>query len=163
MRPSCHDCQYTNINRPADITLADFWGYKETSFQDQDNDQGISMVMINNENGENLFNLSKNNLKAFHRTLEDAVQGNQALKKCFPPNKNREQFWNDFRNSSFDYIVKKYLYEEDTPSWALHRLDNIKNIRKNILKDKIIHFPNRKLIKILGVDKYNKLKSMLKQ
>ena len=45
----------------------------------------------------------------------------------------------------------------------IHTLDNIKNIRKNILKDKIIHFPNRKLIKILGVDKYNKLKSMLKQ
>lgn len=92
LRPSCHDCQYTNINRPADITLADFWGYKETSFQDQDNDQGISMVMINNENGENLFNLSKNNLKAFHRTLEDAVQGNQALKNVFPLTKIENSF-----------------------------------------------------------------------
>ncbi|KAA6327270.1 NAD(P)H-quinone oxidoreductase subunit I [termite gut metagenome] len=30
LRPSCEICRYTNIYRPSDITIADFWGWEKT-------------------------------------------------------------------------------------------------------------------------------------
>lgn len=29
-RPSCHECRYTNFNRPGDFTLGDFWGIEKS-------------------------------------------------------------------------------------------------------------------------------------
>lgn len=163
LRPSCHSCSYTNLNRPADITLDDDWGYKETCFKDRDNDQGISMVMINSKNGENLFELSRDNLKVFPRTVKEAVNGNQALNKCFPPNEHRDEFWNDFFNNSFEFVVEKYLYEEEIPSWTVERQKNIRAFRKAYFLDKAVHLPNYLLIKLLGANKYNYLKHIFKK
>lgn len=32
LRQSCHDCQYTNLNRPGDFTLGDLWGLRPDEF-----------------------------------------------------------------------------------------------------------------------------------
>ncbi|MFR7894644.1 MAG: hypothetical protein ACLU38_11825 [Dysosmobacter sp.] len=35
LRQSCHDCQYTNLNRPGDFTLGDLWGLRPDEFPEQ--------------------------------------------------------------------------------------------------------------------------------
>ena len=45
LRPSCHNCTYTNLNRPSDITIADFWGI-ENFKPEFDDDKGVSLVLI---------------------------------------------------------------------------------------------------------------------
>lgn len=163
LRPSCHCCLYTNTSRPADITLADDWGYQETNFRDRDNDQGISMIMINSKNGENLFGLARRSLNVFPRTIENAVNANQALRAVFPPNEHRKEFWNDFRNNSFEFVVEKYLYEESIPEWTLTRRKNIQARRQAMVRDKIVHFPNHVMVALLGKSNYEKLKYKLKK
>lgn len=59
LRRSCYNCTYCNGSRAADITLADFWGYRnyDPSIYDQ---RGISMVLANTEVGiETIDKLSK--------------------------------------------------------------------------------------------------------
>ena len=50
LRPSCHKCNYANIHRPADITIADFWGIEKVN-PDFLDENGVSLVIINNEKG----------------------------------------------------------------------------------------------------------------
>lgn len=47
---SCGNCHYCNGNRAADISLADFWGYKEYDKSIYD-PKGISLIMANTKKG----------------------------------------------------------------------------------------------------------------
>lgn len=54
MRPSCYSCPYKDINHPGDITIADYWGIDNAApgFND---DKGVSLVLINSDEGKNFF------------------------------------------------------------------------------------------------------------
>lgn len=41
LRPSCHECHFANVNRIADLTLADFWGIEKNKPEFDDN-KGVS-------------------------------------------------------------------------------------------------------------------------
>ena len=60
---SCYSCEFNTLPRIGDITLADCWGIKkiDKKFFENNKDTGISLVLINNENGEKIFNeINKN-------------------------------------------------------------------------------------------------------
>lgn len=111
LRPSCYKCNYANIHRPADITIADFWGIEKINpnFLDQN---GVSLVIINNEKGEYIFNKIKENLYTFKCSLEDCIKYTYTLNNPTPMPKNRVEFWKDYSNKKFDYIIKKYATEK---------------------------------------------------
>lgn len=54
MRPSCYCCKYTNLGRPADLTLGDFWGV-QYSHPDIYDENGISFIMVNSGKGEKIL------------------------------------------------------------------------------------------------------------
>lgn len=105
LRPACFNCKYTNINRPSDITLADFWGvdYFVPKFNDN---KGISLVLINNEKGRWLFNNVKDQLEYKKCPATNLEHPN--LKKPTECPISREQFWKDYRFFGFEYIARKY-------------------------------------------------------
>ena len=105
LRPSCYECPYKSVMHPGDITIADYWGIEKAAPEYDDN-KGVSLVLINNENGEKVFEQVKNRLTWKQTRLEDSLQ--PPLKAPFPKPDNREQFWNDFRDKSFEYVAKKY-------------------------------------------------------
>lgn len=165
LRPSCHNCQYANTQRIADITLADFWGYKSRNDKDFDDDKGISMIMLNNKNGENAFESVKSDLLYWERSLEEAVNGNPALSQAFPPAENRDQFWKDYQTLSFDDLVDKYMFPEKEPDWVANRNRAIAyhyQYRMVNRKDRIKHLPNRFAKRALG-KKYEKIKELIKK
>lgn len=61
LRKSCYVCEYAALPRIGDITLGDFWGY-EGKLLKENNNRGISMVVISSKKGENLFDTVVNNL-----------------------------------------------------------------------------------------------------
>lgn len=111
LRPSCHSCEFANVDRISDITLADFWWYKSKGKEDVDTDEGISMVMINSEVGEKIFNQIEN-MFMFESDVETAAKSNRALREPFPPNPNRNQFWTDFYEKGFDGVIDTYMLPE---------------------------------------------------
>jgi len=77
MRPSCHYCRYKSLPRISDISLGDFWGIQGVSKEDLF--KGISLVMVNSDKGEELFNKIKEDIFFERRSLDDAMKGNPSI------------------------------------------------------------------------------------
>ena len=105
LRPSCYECPYKSVIHPGDIAIADYWGIEKAAPEFDDN-KGVSLVLVNNEAGEKIFEKVKERLIWKQTKLEDSMQ--PPLKAPFPKPDNREQFWSDFENKSFEYVAKKY-------------------------------------------------------
>lgn len=105
LRPSCYHCPYKSIMHPGDITIADYWGIEKAAPEFDDN-KGVSLVLVNNETGEKAFEKVKEILIWKQTELQDSLQ--PPLRAPFPRPENRGQFWDDFKNKSFDYVAKKY-------------------------------------------------------
>lgn len=142
LRPSCHQCLYANTERVADLTLADFWGYENRGIRDRDNDTGISMVMINTKYGDNLFWKVSDKLRYYERSVEDAIKGNQALRKCFSPSSVRKEFWKDYKIKGFDGVMEQYMYPDKVPVSVRFRkvVLLIPKGVKVILRRSIVHY-----------------------
>lgn len=105
LRPCCYECPYKSVMHPGDITIADYWGIEKAA-PDFDDNRGVSLVLVNNEVGERLFNSVKNSIKWKETRLEDSMQ--PPLKTPFPEPENRGAFWSYFSTKSFEYVAKKY-------------------------------------------------------
>lgn len=105
LRPCCYECPYKSVMHPGDITIADYWGIEKAAPEFDDN-KGVSLVLVNNEFGQNVFDSVKNVLKYKETRIEDSMQ--PPLIAPFEKPLEREQFWSEFANKGFDYVAKKY-------------------------------------------------------
>ena len=105
LRPCCYECPYKSVMHPGDITIADYWGIEKAAPEFDDN-KGVSLVLVNNEDGEKALNQVKEQLIWKQTKLEDSLQ--PPLKAPFPKPQNRDWFWKDFKNKPFEYVAKKY-------------------------------------------------------
>ncbi len=100
---SCYNCKYKGKNRLGDITLGDFWGLKNGQFTDN---KGVSLVILNSDNGTQLFNDIQNQIiYERHRLIEtmrnDGLWRNIEKKQEF-------YFWKKNENKiKIDKIIKK--------------------------------------------------------
>ena len=104
-RPSCHNCQFANINRIGDITLGDFWGIEKNdpSFDDS---KGVSLVLINSEKGNKAFLEASRDLDYFECDVCNCIQ--PTLVKPSAPSPRREMFWKSYQARGFEPTMKKY-------------------------------------------------------
>lgn len=107
LRPSCYECNYANIHRPADITIADFWGIENVAPEFMD-EKGVSLVIINNDKGKEWFEEVKDNLHTIYCSVEDCVKYTYTLNQPTPVAETRDEFWQDYNNKDFNYIIEKY-------------------------------------------------------
>lgn len=128
-RDSCYECGYRKLPRKtADITVGDFWGITGESAYDMF--QGISVVMLNTDKGNKLFEEIKGNLFVKEKTLEDAIPGNRAL--CTPPPKSPygEEFFALLKDSSFSEAVKKCSGETDPKPEKHNLISMLRDLKK---------------------------------
>ncbi|MCD8222469.1 MAG: Coenzyme F420 hydrogenase/dehydrogenase, beta subunit C-terminal domain [Clostridiales bacterium] len=105
LRPSCYECPYKDVMHPGDITIADYWGIEKAA-PEFDDDKGVSLVLVNNDKGESLFEKCKGKMIWKATKIEDSMQ--PPLKAPFPNPKNRESFWNDFQKENFEIVARRY-------------------------------------------------------
>lgn len=105
LRPCCYECPYKSVMHPGDITIADYWGIEKAA-PEFDDDKGVSLVLINNEFGDTMFNSIKDSIKWKETRLEDSMQ--PPLKAPFSEPENRKEVWRDFSTKSFESVAKKY-------------------------------------------------------
>lgn len=126
VRDSCFNCQYRNLNRAGDITIGDCWGLDDKDeFYDT---KGVSLVLINNDKGNTLFNQIKDNIYYKEIDIKNYLQ--PALTKNYSKSKRREKFWKDYNKKGIHYVIKKYG-ENDFISLQLLKT---KKIIKKIIK-----------------------------
>ena len=104
-RPSCHICPFANVQRPGDITLADFWGIEKHDRAFDDN-RGVSLVLVNSRAGKELFDKAAPQFDFFACDIQNCLQ--PTLIRPSAPSPRREEFWKDLRGMSFDKFIKKY-------------------------------------------------------
>lgn len=72
-RTSCANCPFTNLKRPGDITIGDFWGWEK--FHDEFNDnQGVSLVLVNSSKGEKVINGILSKVLSVESNMEECHQ-----------------------------------------------------------------------------------------
>ena len=106
LRPHCHNCEYASINKPADITIADYWGLKEEhpNFFDE---KGVSAIIVHNKKGDNLFKKLED-IEYIESTVEKVSKKQGNLNNPSPVREDRTDFWKLYNEKGFKAICKKY-------------------------------------------------------
>lgn len=98
VRNSCYHCTYKTVKRCSDLTIGDFWGYRNPGFADN---KGTSVVIVNSEKGLKLFESVRGGLKTAPSTMWRVVNGNQAAFGQLKENKAKGVFWKLLDEHSF--------------------------------------------------------------
>ena len=105
-RPSCHECKYTNLFRPSDITVADFWDDNNLR-PDIKSRKGTSLFIVNSDNGTKVFEAIRQDLDVWSITEQEAMQ--PCLMYPTPANHRREEFWKYYHKKGFNAAYRKYF------------------------------------------------------
>lgn len=108
---SCYNCHFLGFPRKADITIADFWGIgKSIPFGHIDEiEKGVSLLIGSTDKGVSLINQSKDKMECFERTIEEAINHNQASVGSSKLPQSRRKFYQDLEQLSFDEMQRKYM------------------------------------------------------
>lgn len=108
IRQYCHTCPYATVDKPADITMGDFWGIEDIS-KDFDDGKGCSAVILRTEHAKRVFA----ELSYLDKRKVDVVDVIKRQKNAFEPSNShplRTEFWNDYNSLSFKELCQKYFY-----------------------------------------------------
>ena len=134
LRKSCYHCQYSNKKHLADITLADYWGVKKYSPEEND-EKGLSLILINSKQGKDIINSISNKIEMKPLSLEKA---RYVYKKHdnYKEDK-RNEFFTEYINNGYTSAMKKIKIKSN----IVTKLENIlrkikyKKIAKQIEKN----------------------------
>lgn len=104
-RPSCSVCHFTNLKRPSDITLADYWGWERTNPDFNADDRGCSLVICNTEKGLHLFNAIEGKMDVITAELVNIMQTHLSRPSEVHP--KRKIFEEDYSKNGFEHAAKK--------------------------------------------------------
>ncbi len=109
IRESCFACDYRNVNRPSDITVADFWKV-ERYYPDFPKQQGVSAVQINSTIGEKFYESLINTGKVISKPVsrESIWEHRKTAEKNFAKPQEYEIFWNEWGKNGLEGIMRKY-------------------------------------------------------
>ncbi|MBR1543181.1 MAG: Coenzyme F420 hydrogenase/dehydrogenase, beta subunit C-terminal domain [Bacteroidaceae bacterium] len=91
LRPSCYECPAKCGRGSADITLADFWGAEHFI---QDDDKGVSLVMLNTNKGTRLFQSCS--ILPTSVDYDEVSKYNSAIFNSCSPHPKRAEFFASF-------------------------------------------------------------------
>ena len=108
--PACFSCPYAKSERVGDMTMGDYWGIEKV-IPDFADAGGVSMLMLNTEKGQRLFEQIKDKLILRESCLEGIGNPSQPHLGC-PASKPDiyEQFRQDYAQHGFPFILEKYFH-----------------------------------------------------
>lgn len=139
LRHSCGNCPYTNLQRPSDISVADFWGVEKTQAAELGEDnKGCSLMLVNTEKGKVWYESVKENVYSIPVSTLDCMQPNLQAPSVLHP--KRDEFEKDYINLGLVKTLKKY----NLIGWKLDLRKIISGI-KNAIPRPIVTFAKKLL------------------
>jgi hypothetical protein len=111
IRPSCYQCRFTDIKRPSDITIADYWGIEKYVPEFTDS-KGVFLLLLNSSKGSMLFEHIKNDFRYIERSKEECSFEQQRLREPVKYPSNRNRFWQDYYRNGFSYLIDNYTNKQ---------------------------------------------------
>ena len=104
----------TRANMPiptvfGDLTIGDFWGLGEEVPFHGDTQNGISVVLVNNEKGAKFFNEIKDKIFFEKRTVSEAIKGNTQLRHASEKHQNYHKFLEIYSERGLKEALEKTL------------------------------------------------------
>jgi hypothetical protein len=113
MRMNCYQCPFARIERPGDITIADYWGVKELHPDFPNISKGMSLFICNSEKGGIMLHKFSSTNFAKEVDLLEAANYNRNLQMPTPYSDERELsyqlFFNDYNGFLKKYYKENYL------------------------------------------------------
>jgi len=107
-RKSCYECKYAKLPRVSDIMIGDFWGADKLNFEQEELKKGISLALINNVKGEEIFDNIREFIGYREETIEHAAERNKHILVSNEQNPIREEFFKDIKTKEREYLMEKY-------------------------------------------------------
>lgn len=107
IRPCCGECEFKEIPRQGDITLADFWGIDKVL----DDDMGTSLVLINSQKGKEIFYQINHRIFLQEREISEVIQGNDCFCNSVKINPKSRIFLESLDRLTFHKALKKYTHK----------------------------------------------------
>ena len=107
IRECCYNCPYTSINKPADLTMGDFWGVNDFLQDKKYLGKGYSLVISRTPKSDKLVK----KIDAYHikkNATSMVISKQSRLQKPINMPDNRAMFWEEYIEKGFEHIVKKY-------------------------------------------------------
>ncbi|MBR2708400.1 MAG: Coenzyme F420 hydrogenase/dehydrogenase, beta subunit C-terminal domain, partial [Bacilli bacterium] len=106
LRDSCYNCQFKKKYRKSDVTLADYWGV-DNVHPEMNDDNGISLLIINSDKGKELFNSVKGDMCYLETDFNKAIKYNSAMLNSVNHCKKEKIFFDKLDVIRFDKLIKK--------------------------------------------------------
>lgn len=103
MRKSCFDCRYSDKRRIGDITLGDFWALKKEDIIDKE--KGLSMILINNEKGQSIFEMIKDDIEYSVARCNDISLNNSGLGFKHKESPLAEKYWDTYSEYGYEQAL----------------------------------------------------------
>lgn len=110
-RENCYSCPYASANRPADLTIGDFWGierahpdYLKDGWKEK---EGISLILANSEKGVSALEAYGRLIEKKPSTFEKIAAGNHNLRAPSDPGKH-ESILADYRAGAWKALETRY-------------------------------------------------------
>ena len=120
MRPSCYKCKAKGNYTMADMTIGDFWGIEKV-LPDFDDNRGVSIVLLNTEKGEFLFEHINNEISLSNKYIdyETALKCNPPIAASIEYTSKRKQFFEDLEGMPFYKLQRKYTPMGPRRKWKV--------------------------------------------
>lgn len=130
LRNSCYNCPFKGIPHDADLTIGDFWKIEHLD-ENMDQDKGTSLVIVNSENGQSLFNQIQDKVIWKEFSVQDLLKVNPAVLKNHSEveTETRRNFYMDARTMPFSELIEKYI------AHGACKASSVKRIIKHILPE----------------------------
>lgn len=112
LRRSCHQCRYTNLNRPGDFTLGDLWGMQPDELPEEQK-KGINLLLVNTTHGSHIFDQLALTRQPY--SVERAVMGNPRLASPVAPALDRTAFFAAFAVQPFERVRERFFRMPSLP------------------------------------------------
>lgn len=126
---ACGVCTVNRLPRQGDLTIGDFWGIEK----EMNDNKGTSLVLLNSEKGEELFDKLKQFMKKVKQEpLQTAIKGNPSLKAPYKLQKNRDIFFEKLNDTDFTVLINACLSENVFERLSDGILSNIRKDERNL-------------------------------
>lgn len=106
-RESCFRCPYKTANLPGNITLGDAWGIEKEDGDFNDN-RGVSLVLLQDEKGEELFEKSQQSL-LYRRVNIENYNKQKTFHEPYKRPDNKDAFWSTYYEHSYQKAYNRFL------------------------------------------------------
>ncbi len=120
LRPSCYTCKFCQLPRKADISMGDYWEVPEKNY----NKMGVSILLLNSNKGQYLFDSIKTNLDCAEIAIEEIAAKKFRVNGGVLDKRLSDKFWKDYESHGYRFVETKYLKFTKPPMRWIKKLVN---------------------------------------